>query len=816
MIKKILSAVSKISKNNGLAAFSIFLIGLISQFKSLHFYFWWDDFSMLYNAQNKVCLFEWPFTSNCPPYQFLYNIFGYNSLPYFVLGIILRILLGYFFYIFTKRLFKSEIALLASFLIVSIGGEDMMMTFYSIWENSALCLLMIVLIKLYDWNIKKRIDIVVAIIAFGISLALFPIYSTAHIGIVFVFLLLVKSKLRNKLSLLVPILFFILITVVTYVLVPKFQGGDATLAIKESNSMKLTMSDVFRKSKDFCIASTSFVFTDYFERHIPSSFRTKHLDNIRAIVGFIAYLSLLYLILRKIKIGEDYKVGLFGLSWILFQYIPRGLVTEYAFSSVDRHIFFPYLGFALILGFILNKTKQGSVPLLILGLLIISNIFHTNELYGRLVWVNTQRAKFHKTLRQYVDKVPRNSVFFFNAPRGKAGEELGTFVRAGMLNHEASIATTLGININDITLTTDSDELNKFISEGKVKPDNYFGFYYDGQKLIDQTIESRMILKGMVEPIKQKMYLSQTTIITEDIEQKEWAGQNPDLKFNIEKLKTILPTKIYFVLEAQMPDISVPYTQGCVNCVYNQELFSKSLEYLTLSKQLKKQFQVVAEEGYENTSPSYLNDNNLSTYWLPPRSDWYAGKKPVITLNFNKKVNIEGLVIYSGSKIRMPTMFKILIDGKEKQNTVVDYSGKKKVLFEQSLASSVEITILNTLGDSPLVEEVGVIPTNFGDIDLDEIDRIGNSPAELIKTEKDKKILKQYLTLGGNACLKWEDSVYGVGKKDFNIFLDGTIRKYVIEIPALGNSTPNFYIGCLNYPVKIKLFEVGGDYIFQR
>ena len=137
--------------------------------------------------------------------------------------------------------------------------------------------------------------------------------------------------------------------------------------------------------------------------------------------------------------------------------------------------------------------------------------------------------------------------------------------------------------------------------------------------------------------------------------------------------------------------------------------------------------------------------------------------------------------------------------------SVIEYFGKVKILFEGENIRSLIIKFTATAGDSPIIEEVEFIPVGYSNINLDEISNFVNNPSYIIKTEEDKKLLKQYLSQGVNACVVWKSSLHGSGRSDFILVADGNMHNYKIRLPALGYEKFDFKIGCLRYPLEIEI-----------
>ena len=802
--------IEKLVNNNKKVVFIITVFTVFAQHKILSFFFWWDDFSMLYNAQNKVCLFDWPFTSNCVPYQFLYDIFGQNAFYYFLVALLLRILIGFLFYIFSNKFFSKRVSLLLSLIVVSIGGEDMMMTFYATWQGSTLSLLLGSMILILNAQkikgVRKIILYFGVVLLYSISLFVFPIYSISHIFTITLLLLIFVFRDRKIESI---ILFGIisLVTLGAYLLVPYIKEGDALLLLERGNASGFGLKYILEKIEFYLDTTSSFMIGDYFDRFLIG---LGNINKIRIITGGLMniffILFIIYLFFKKNKSEKILSIAIFSFFWMITRYIPKGMVTNYGLSSTDRHIFFPYIGFVLMLGVITTRWKKLTVVLY--GALLL-NIVLTNIHYQKLAKVNKDRKMFHLSVAEHVSEVPGGSVFFFDAKRGEANEELGTFVRAGMLDHESSIATTLGVKMEGIRIITEDTSYDKYFKDNKINPNSFFSFYFDGDFLYDTTINARQILKEGLELTENVGKEIRMSFIRND-NTTEWTGTSSEINFTIDDFSPILPTILRLNVKASVPEIPLPYTQECIDCIYDQVSFKESLEFATKAREVKKNFSVQEIKGDNDTEAYDLLDNNTNSYYLPFRSDWFGGIFTPIVFKTNTPQEIGGIIIHSGSVNRRPIDFVIVINGVNREIIDKEFfnEGFIKLGFKKVSAREVEIKILETDGgDSPLIEEVDFIPAGFIDTDLRMLGKVVSAPAAKIKSEKDLNVLKKYLQSGGLACIKWKSS-YGEGKIDFIIRFDGLEHTYKIRLPSMGIENPRLTLGCINYPVDLVLNKI--------
>ncbi|QQG43485.1 MAG: discoidin domain-containing protein [Candidatus Daviesbacteria bacterium] len=783
--------------------FLIFLITFLAYHKTFFFYFWHDDFSILYNAANKICPFNWPFNSYCPVFENLYQLFNFNPAPYFILGFILKFILGCFSFFLCKNLFGNKIlSLLLASLIVSVGGEDSLLSFYSISENIGISFLLLILLLINRFNENKSVIYLIASgLLFFLSLYIFPIYSTGHILIILPITLYLFWSRFKRLTLIL-LTFFILITLVTYIWVPYKQSGQALQFWQRAGGHKITEEFIKLKFTNFIQTTGSFVLTDYLESKLRIDFKIKNTDQIRLLTGYIINIAFLVFIWINRKDKKIFGLGIFAFLWIITQYIPKGLVTTTGLGSTDRHIFYPYIGFVLALGMVaLRNLKIGQI--ILTGVLIL-NLLQTNQFFGSFENDNRSRSHFYQQLRDFFPIKPDRAIIFIDSPRGEKQLQLGDFVRVGMHPSQSSLATKLNIKMENLILLTDSSDLIRYYDNPKFDRQFFYSFYWDGDKLVNTTNQARDFLQNHQGIITEVNVASKTQFIKNS--QNMWTGKNNGVSFTFDTMP-ILPTHLSLILKATDPEIPLPYTQSCFNCTKDPMLFKKVLNSITISRSIKQTTEILVSNSDTETTPNNLIDFDLNSFWRAERSPWFQGIKPVISLKLKEPTDIDGVIIYASSKFRIPKSFEVFTDGKKVDYNLEYSNGKSKILFKNTKVKNLSLKILSTEGDSPLVEEISFIPTGYSDINLDTIDQIRHSPAGAIETPTDREVLKNYTFFGVDSCIKWQSPGFGEGMVNLLLKIDGSVHTYSVILPAMGINKPTLTIDCLTYPVDLELIS---------
>ena len=238
-------------------------VSFLTLYKTLGFYFWFDDFSAFYNVRSSICTFDWPFNSYCTFFKLPYSLFGFNPLSYFCLALVLRIILGYSFYLFLNNFSRKKVSLALSLILISLAGFDSMMAFYSISSGLALSLLFFSLNLLLKLKNNRLLFLAGAIVLYLISLGYLPIYSTAHIfPVVFILVWIFLKKNINKKIFVSALTIFLLITVWSYLYIPFKQTGNTLLILERSSTTSISKEFILKFVDKYLVTTSYFVWPE--------------------------------------------------------------------------------------------------------------------------------------------------------------------------------------------------------------------------------------------------------------------------------------------------------------------------------------------------------------------------------------------------------------------------------------------------------------------------------------------------------------------------------------------------------------------------
>lgn len=775
-------------------------VSYLTLYKTLKFYFWFDDFSTFYNVRGGGCTFDWPFNSYCTFFKLPYLLFGFNPFLYFCLALVLRIILGYSFYLFLNNFSRKKISMILSLILISLAGSDSMMAFYSISSGLALSLLFFSLNLLLKLKNNRLLFLPEAIILYLISLRYLPIYSTAHIfPIVFILIWIFLKKNVNKRVFISALATFLLITAWFYLYIPFKQTGNALLIMERSSTTSISEEFILKIVDKYLVTTSYFVW--------PEILDSQEYSALRPIIGFLLNISLLAVIYKSRKNKGSIFIGLFSLLMIASQYLPRGFVTNYGFGNYDRHFYYPYIGIVLFLSIFKYKRK---FSILILLLMLIINIYQSNIFLGKYVEINRKRTDFYNKIGSIFSgaDLSRKTVIFFDAPPGKKHAELGDFIRVGMLPEESSVAVKIGAKVENLEILASSQQLINFLKDHNLKDFNFFSFYYDGNN-ISETTENFLNLYQDHQYVYKKLSEYSQTEYHFDKKDNVWLGENTDIGFSIDdKFTGITPLDINLSILISPDNYPLPYkNMDSENGVFVD--IPKYSQFTILSGDIKKNSTVEVSNYDADTLGKYLLDGLNETRWNANRAYWFEGIKPEIVITFKIPQELSGFFITSTRKSRKPKKIEVYNEDKIIECVFSDVgSDVIKIACDTGIYKRITLKIIDTYGDNPSIDEIDFIPGGFSDINFNKAVVFRSNPFYKVEKGSEKEFLKKLANSGVDICLKWVNPSYGKGEVSFLAKIDGLRHEYLVTTPPTGIGKTEYSLGCLNYPIKINFDTV--------
>ena len=770
-----------------LSFFLIVAVTLMAIGRTFNFYYFGDAFTNAYHGVLQICPYTWPFKTVCPPINLLYRTLGSDPRIFFTLSIITRILLGFIFYLFLKRRVSGITALLLSLAAVSVGGEDVVLGYYAILENAAIGLILLAVIFLSQTR-KILLFLILALLTYFVSLEYFPVFSTGHIFIFISYVVfLVGGRVNWKIKSLL-ILTAMAITFRAYVYLPYMETGrDFATGRLVAPDQVLKPKFLIQKAKQFFATSSFFVAYEGFQGILPKYTRFIFQENSRVWLG--AFINLLFIAftLKNIKNKKVFWFSVFSYGWLVSQFVVKSLVSPSYIGRDDRHFYYTYMGFLmLVAAFSMKREKLFSFLLIIM---IVLNCIFTGRYLGALSGLHFQKRYFFEKLKTYMTTIPKGSVIYIDGSQVKENYGLGEIVRVGHYPSEASIGYVLKTDIENFRLVTNSQVLTSFLAEGRIDREKLFGFYYEPGNLVDTT-----------QSLRDLLFLSNKDLT-------DFKVFDPNvMHFQFPDFVPIVPSKIKISLSAEVTDFPIPFLIDRFSAELSDFKAFRYYDFLSASRKLKKTVSI-SEKNSLGGERKYMIDEDASTFWRFDRYKWYfEEERPEILFRFSKAADLSGLILTQDSPHK-PTDFEVFLDGK-KSDFSVDQgeSGFVRITFPVSRLREIKLVIRNTVSDAPRIQEIEFVAPEFPDINLSYLNSSMNSKYKNIRSLKDKESYVDYLRGGAGVCLKWKGRETGATEQvGIAVIPDGKVREYVVGLPTFGLEPPVFEMGCLDGSIRVNL-----------
>ena len=778
----------KKNKENLIFFLLLAAIAFSANYKSLHFYFWHDDFSSFYGPRLDQCIHGWPYSGYCTLFQWLYNILGYHPQPYFIIGNLLFFLSSFFFYLFLVNLTnnKKQSFMTAAILASSYIGAGVFLEAWdpliSYFVMSTLFLSLIIFQKSFQKTVNIKAFLLATILLI-ISSSIFNFRASTNFAPIISLVLLYSTKIKLSKRLILSFFIFCLFLFFFYYLPRIILHIPLDGFFPKINPFSFF---TIQKLIIFFQTISSFLITDLLNTALLSRLFTQNqIINFSTITGFSLSISfLLSLIFSFQRKKTLFTLRLYAFLWILAMFFPYWFRNNFPLNTTHRYIIWMYPGILLVWLSYANKKFWLSISLII----IIFNLLATNIFFQKHLISSQKRQLFYTELHSLLPKLNNNSTVYFDSPENLKST-LNDFFRVGFTPSESSLGAEYQIDYRKLTLFTSSHQLKN--NQHLVDPSSFYSFYYTGDRLINTTTQGRMLIQNSPQTYTVKPLSTST---------------NP-LGFIIESFQPVIPTSLAINLTSSSTfPIPTPLNITCPNnnCAMSSLIDSELKETFDFLSMLFPISAAQASNAGERTSPLFTIDENENSYWIANRSMWVEHQPPTLTLSFKQPVNLGGIALLASSPNNRPTNFNIHDHNGKTIDHKVDLSSQfTKIIFYQSrLIDSLTITITGTLGnDTPLINELYPISEEFININLEKSLQIYNSLVSYQITKSNLDSFTTFLHSGLNACLIYKDQEI----TRFRLFVDNKTHKYQINLPSLEPNEPNLTISCLPQNIKVSI-----------
>ncbi len=589
---------------------------LLAYGQSINYYFWHDDYTVLYYAQNNTKM-SFPYQSSYYLGQSLYNFFGLNPIGYHIVGIILYISASILLYILFIKIIKNKEMAYFSTLVFSAGyvGQEAMKIFVSVGFAVFLGLntFLLTLIFLYE----RRL--IYSLVFFFLTIELAP---HRYFGIIFVVLAL-EWFLTNKIINLRRAFLFLSIFLFQYIAKPT--------RLIFNYPANLVLSDLWQQLQNAArIKSLTNFLGTFWNLFFPTYFQTEYFFYLsRNLYGFllgkafwfVPLPSYLFCIGVFLLLGKNsfIKIIAFGLVIYLWNFLISKTIP---FSIEQISVVNGGALFLLFCFFVIKRISDNKcfflfsiiLTISMLSLVLIFNSDSILESEHRYLFPSVLIPSFFVTIfaskkkifflttalliflrltasifsqNEFVQSQSKDAKKFFEVLSTKLKNAQGTLyvsiegttkdisfkiadaMRVGAMSSEASVAVHINKKVDSIVLIDKPED-------GLNYPEHIYRFLYDGENLKDVTMDYRVQVNSTKQIIDfdlskfevmpadsrvantKKSLIAKTHYVTID---SYTLGVYPRINYNFDnKIPSHLPLKISLNLKAYTdPLLPLPY-----------------------------------------------------------------------------------------------------------------------------------------------------------------------------------------------------------------------------------------------------------------
>lgn len=805
----------------------IAIVVLFSLGKTLQYYFYTDDYALLYYIQHNYS-YGWPYAYITAFFTPFYKFFGLWTEAYFALGIFTFFIASLGVYFFIKVLTKNKLVAFFSSLIFAtgyIGIDQFTMMSVSSINNLNIINVSLTLILFILWLDKRKLKFYLAtIFMFWVSTSAFPFRAFPLLLFLPTIELILSFKL-GKPSVILKKLALIGIRFMPFLLIA-YSNGIFSYGVKENASLDVNQFSILKAIlnlitpeflKEIFAILGRFIFLNpqgpYFQ------------------IGLLFFLTSLFIgfyfcFSKYSRLGKSLLIVLFmttqgyiGNMILLPDFDSNGPVNRYlTIAFIGYSSIFPIFTFLLVkrLAFLTKINRLTIlVPFLIIPLVTIMSIssrkYEENILRERSV----PAREFFNQLKSLVPKLSAKSIFYFDVSDVYPfPSRYGSVVLGAVMPKEVVLASYYGVDINSIKIIDKFNEFIRFV-KNKDSKTNFYTFYYDREGLSKTNDELFLLLQnGRSEQIDlNKIIYSTNNLI-------------PRIDIPVKNFSSLTPSKIELQLSIKPvsdSEFSFPFYNSINNKKEVKDFYEKILDrsiffdYLLSRKRYydKVKVEVSSSHVAGNNPGELLIDDDKETSWLSDESAWQIGIRPWIKIDFGEERKISRLTwIKLSNRVMSDYQISVSSDGiswqEVKARHIFDYN-KERVIeeFSSVIARFIMIKVNKTLNNfTPGLSEIEAIDYNYKDIDIAKALRIKDNPFEYIKDAKDLE--KTYDYLSHNAVLNFltktnkDENITNSYLLKVPIVLDGQYQNYQLYLPPRGTNLEKIMIE-LNFPAIIKI-----------
>ncbi len=457
----------------------IILVSYLSLKNTLDFYFYSDDYAVLYHHINDLKYYP-PFYTFVPKfYGWIYDIFGLNPKPFFLFGIITHVFASMSVYLFVEKFTKNKIIAFFSSLIFAtgyIGIESFSQMNTASVDNLNVFLTMLLLISnIYYLETRSKIYYFISLGIFSLGLVLFPFRAFQMLFFLILMDLVISLSTKKLKTTKSWVRFFImrnLVFVFLYFIsgVALYGGG---------------MLGKFIKS--FSFENFSLFFSVIGNMVLPKSINSDAPKDLVGICFTIIIISFVVFFRKNILLSKSLLLSLiFLIGGFLGFFI---LLPSFdANAELNRYLSLSFVGFSMIPPILLSLlclrlSKERLVMVLCVFLvsytIILMNLsFNHQENFVRDRSVHAE--KLFSDLKQFVPRVDpyKMSVFYFDVfQESTMIVRFDSSIQVAFMDPRASFSVHYKVPFEKISIILNKKDLEKKLKNSANY--NIYTFYYD-------------------------------------------------------------------------------------------------------------------------------------------------------------------------------------------------------------------------------------------------------------------------------------------------------------------------------------------------
>lgn len=835
---------TNIKKRLSFAVFFLVLLitVLFSVGKTLQYYFYVDDYSVLYHTQHNIP-HGWPYHNYILVFSPVYRFFGLRAEAFLTLGILTFFFASLGVYFFIKILTKNNlIAMLSSLIFATghIGVDQFTMAMVSSINNLSIINVSLTLILFILWlDTRKWRFYLLTMLMFWFSLKAFPgrafplVLFLPTIEVILSFKLEHPVKICKKFFLMVVrFLPFLLIAYRLGILSYGTKGGQLYAHSKILALFTLaSIKELFALLGRFVLLKPLIKVFGFSPPRVPYS---------RVGFTFFSEVILIALVFSFIKkysrLGRSLLIVLF---LTIEGYIGFLLLLGFvAISQVNRYLTIAFLGYSaifpiliyLLVGklsdFVKRERLKWLVPVLASPLIIIMALL-SREYEQEIVQDRSLPTRqFFRQLKNYLPSISSKNIFYFDhADYYPVASRFGSILLGAGMPKEATLAVQYQVPLESVEIIDDFDALVAALKNNEVNIDNVHTFYYNQTGLHQTTNKVLSFLeKGDKKeiPISQVNYGSEITSPRIEIPLTNISSLTPmvvNLNLKLTALSSSFFSFPFYGLKTQDEN-----KKEQIKEFYEKEITDKSLifDYLLSRKRYYDNVKVEVVSSHPSYPGKFLVDDKVETWWLAEESDWQVSIKPRIKIDLGEARKISKLVWHQ-LKDRVPSDYQISVSCDEvswkEVESMTTYESLTQIFQKKTIenfapvrARFIMFEINKTMnGWTPGFSEIEVVEDKYNNVDIPLAFRTKENPFEYIRDEED--LQETYHYLHQNSILKLstltdkDGSILNNYALRVPLELDGDYHDYQVPLSPRGTRLKKIRLE-LNFPAKIEVGKI--------